>query len=172
VTYDVFFEAGDDSPDELVSENQSGTSYDPGMLLGNTTYYRQMVARDEHGLSTAGPVWSFTTSESVLPGYGPSLAVGKSHTCALTDAGGVRCWGANGSGQLGDGTATERLSPVQVSGLTSGAVELVAGGWHTCVLTEDGAVLCWGNNAYDQVSVGSIPWRTTPVSVTGYGEDR
>ena len=62
VTFDVYFEAGDGTPDVLVSFNMPGTTYDPGMLTPNTQYYWRVVAQDEHGATTAGPVWSFTTA--------------------------------------------------------------------------------------------------------------
>ena len=61
VTYDVHFEAGDSTPDVLVSDDQSGTTHDPGMLNPNTQYYWRIVAKDEHGATTHGPVWEFTT---------------------------------------------------------------------------------------------------------------
>jgi hypothetical protein len=63
VTYDVYFEADDPTPDVLVSENQYETSYDPPSdLVGNTTYYWQIIADDNNGsIPTVGPIWSFTT---------------------------------------------------------------------------------------------------------------
>jgi formylglycine-generating enzyme required for sulfatase activity len=70
VTYDVYFEADDSTPDVLAADDQGGISYDPGTLITNTHYYWQIVARDEHGAITTGPVWDFTTGEggSVDPG--------------------------------------------------------------------------------------------------------
>jgi formylglycine-generating enzyme required for sulfatase activity len=62
VTYDVYFEAGDGSPDALVSNDQSATSYNPGTLAQGTHYYWTIVATDQHGASAAGPVWDFSTA--------------------------------------------------------------------------------------------------------------
>ncbi|KPJ50234.1 hypothetical protein AMJ40_03510 [candidate division TA06 bacterium DG_26] len=61
VTYDVYFEAGDSTPDELVSEAQSETSYNPGALEYGATYYWQIVSGDNHAHTVEGPIWSFTT---------------------------------------------------------------------------------------------------------------
>jgi hypothetical protein len=67
LTYNVFFEAGDSTPDEMVSENQTENSYDPGTLEFNTIYYWQIVAYDVYGALAAGPVWNFTTRTNDPP---------------------------------------------------------------------------------------------------------
>jgi hypothetical protein len=59
VTYDVYF--GTSSTPPLVSNDQSGTTYDPGTLAYSTTYYWKIVATDNRGASTTGPLWDFTT---------------------------------------------------------------------------------------------------------------
>jgi len=64
VTYDVYFEAHDPTPDVLMAANQSASTYDPGMLVSDTAYHWRIVARDEHGATNAGPVWTFNTGTS------------------------------------------------------------------------------------------------------------
>jgi alpha-tubulin suppressor-like RCC1 family protein len=106
---------------------------------------------------------------SGLDGTVTSLATGYDHTCALMSTGEVKCWGANAHGQLGDGTADPRFSPVGVLGLASGirAIGAGAAAEHTCGLMNTGGVMCWGYNAYGQLGDGSASDRSAPVNVVG-----
>jgi alpha-tubulin suppressor-like RCC1 family protein len=87
------------------------------------------------------------------------VALGAAHTCVVTNAGGLMCWGANGSGQLGVGDTTDRLTPTDVTLAGNATPGLVAAGVsHTCAVTTGGAVQCWGSNATGQLG--------QPLSVT------
>ncbi|KAB2840761.1 MAG: hypothetical protein F9K47_12855 [Burkholderiales bacterium] len=112
-------------------------------------------------------VANFLISHNAAPLTGvQKLAAGFWHTCALATGGGLKCWGDNEDGQLGDNSAVSRLSPVDVAGL-SGVTEVAAGGFHTCALLSNGGVKCWGDNAYGQLGDNSTTDRRTPVDVAG-----
>jgi alpha-tubulin suppressor-like RCC1 family protein len=94
-----------------------------------------------------------------------ALSAGGLHTCALLIDGTVRCWGFNGSGQLGDGTTTDSAVAASVPGLTN-VIQVSAGLFHTCALTADAHLYCWGENHYGQLGDGTTMGRHSPVQVT------
>ena len=96
-----------------------------------------------------------------------SITTGFHHTCAVTTSGGAKCWGRNTNGQLGDNSATNRSTPVNVVGLTSGVASVSAGNNHTCAVTTSAGAKCWGNNINNELGDNSATNRSTPVNVLG-----
>lgn len=94
-----------------------------------------------------------------LGGPAVALAVGYQHSCALLEGGDVRCWGNGETGQLGYGdeefvgltSVPADRDPVE---LGAPAVQLAAGGAHSCAVLEDWGVMCWGNNEFGQLGYG------------------
>ena len=145
----------------------------PGVLLSSTpqavlTEARHVVAGGSHtcAASASGTVSCWGNNETgqlgidspALMALSPTavptltgvmeLAAGISHTCARTAAGRLWCWGANGSGQLGDGSNVTRKKPTLAAlpGGQATQVALESGDSHSCVLQSDGTVRCWGRN--------------------------
>ena len=101
------------------------------------------------------------------------LAAGDVHTCARLNTGNVRCWGWNFYGQIGDGSTTDRYSPVFVRNADNtplGTVTSITGGsFHTCARLSTGAVRCWGFNTFGQLGDGTTINRNRPVAATVTG---
>jgi alpha-tubulin suppressor-like RCC1 family protein len=91
----------------------------------------------------------------------PQVSSGYSHTVALKNDGTVWAWGLNSSYQLGDGTSTQRLTPVKVNGI-SDVASVVAGYYHTIALKNNGTVWGWGSNNTGQLGNGTTGVQTTP----------
>ena len=104
-----------------------------------------------------------------LPSGVTAISAGGDHTCALLTTGEVFCWGSNVYGQLGDGANSSKTTPVAVNELHSGVAAIGAGYVHTCALTTDGAVHCWGGNYVGQLGDGSTLAKSIPTPVTGLG---
>lgn len=172
------------------SQLGDGTTVDrvaPVTVSGLTSGMRTVVAGEQHtcGLTVAGGVKCWGSNHKGQLGDGTvenrstpvdvpgltsgvsTVAAGWQHTCAVTIAGDVKCWGDNQDGQLGDGTAIDTNSPVEVAGLATVVRAIAAGARHTCVLTVTGSVKCWGNNHHGQLGDGSVNARVTPLDVAG-----
>lgn len=96
-----------------------------------------------------------------------ALAAGLDYSCALTAAGGVKCWGGNSLGELGNGTTTASVVPVDVTALTSGVVAIAGGSQHACALTAVSTVECWGSNSWGQLGSSGGPQSPVPFAVAG-----
>ena len=114
---------------------------------------------------TAGTgTWNLDWSGSSLTDV-TAIAAGSAHTVALKTDGTVYAWGMNYCGQLGDGTTTDRYTPVKVSTLTD-VTAIAAGYLHTVALKTDGTVYAWGSNSFGQLGDGTTTERHAPVQVS------
>lgn len=99
-----------------------------------------------------------------------SISAGGDHTCGITSDKSLYCWGNNSNGQLGNGTTTNANAPVEASlaGVPHGdtITQVSAGGRHTCVMTEQGRVLCVGNNDNGQLGNGTTTNSSTLTPIT------
>lgn len=103
-----------------------------------------------------------------------TIAAGGSHTCGISEAGSVWCWGSNRAGQLGvrlaatckdeDGAYACSAVPVPV-GTELSFQQVTAGLSHTCGITFAGQAHCWGSNDFGQLGDGSVERRESPVAV-------
>lgn len=120
-------------------------------------------------LNAAGPGVASLPSSAVVPA--PSLgvrqlSVGYDYGCAVLLGGTIDCWGANSSGQLGNGTFTSSSALASVVGLR-GVVQVATSAQDTCAVTSIGSVYCWGANASGQLGNGATVNLAAPALVQG-----
>ncbi|MCH7564861.1 MAG: hypothetical protein IH968_13665 [Gemmatimonadetes bacterium] len=123
------------------------------------------------GSNTAGQLGTGSEIAQVLRPQPVSVSAlfsdidaGLAHTCAVTEAGGVLCWGDNEFGQLGNGTDEDEFAPVTV--VQEGSfVAVSAGGNHTCALDRAGRLACWGRNTNGQLGRAASEMETIPRPV-------
>jgi alpha-tubulin suppressor-like RCC1 family protein len=110
------------------------------------------------GTSKGNGTSSHSSTPVLVTGFSATvtaLASGGNTVCAVLSTGALECWGSNWWGQIGDGTQTDSLTPVQVSGLSSGVLSASIGDSHACALLTTGAVKCWGQGPRGQLGDNS-----------------
>lgn len=98
-----------------------------------------------------------------------AITAGPHHTCAIDDATALWCWGSNDLGQLMlepdmNGNDIYTLVPVAIE-VGEGVLAVTAGQTHTCALTDQARILCWGTNTSGQIGDGGIEFAHVPTSV-------
>ena len=111
--------------------------------------------------STPVQVWG--SAQGIISGFS-DISSGYAHNLGLKSDGTVWAWGSNGFGQLGDGTNINRLTPIEVVGLTD-VIAIAAGYNHSLALKSDGTVWSWGWNSYGQLGDGTQTSQSLPVQV-------
>ena len=103
-----------------------------------------------------------------------AISSGHEHTCAILDNGAVSCWGRNINGQLGNGGTSQQNTPTLTNSLGTGrtAVAISSGGYHTCVILDNGEVSCWGRGINGQLGYGGTTSQTSPTLTSSLGTGR
>jgi hypothetical protein len=108
-----------------------------------------------------GSPWAAAVTANGTPEM-QRLAAGDYHGLAIKTDGGLWAWGSNNAGQLGDGTTSDRWTPVQV---LAGVAAVSARWLHTLALKTNGNLWAWGYNRYGQLGDGTTTDRSTPVQI-------
>jgi alpha-tubulin suppressor-like RCC1 family protein len=160
-----------------VTQVSVGDGFSCAIVLVGASRQVRCWGKNTNGQLGIGSVAAASTPRIVTTGGSTPLiavtrvAAARNFACALLTAGTVRCWGANTSGQLGDGTTTQRTRPVPVklkAGIALSGVKTVSvGGTSACAVMSTGAVRCWGANADGQLGNNSSVNARYPVVVSG-----
>ena len=133
-----------------------------GGHLGNGMSGGEMLSYDE-GIDSLIPtdVLNLNNVVDITTSY-------HEHTCARLNDSRVKCWGNNTHAQIGDGTQYgERVLPTTVLNLRN-VTDISAGSLHTCAVTSNGQVMCWGSNGFGKLGIGTNDWSAKePKMVTG-----
>jgi alpha-tubulin suppressor-like RCC1 family protein len=112
---------------------------------------------DEGQLGRGVQPGSHAPATVLLGGDAVEITAGAAHACARLTGGAIRCWGLGDVGQLGYGQPLGDMAVPATAGdvpLGAAAVQVIAGGAHTCAVLESGALRCWGDNADGQLGYG------------------
>jgi alpha-tubulin suppressor-like RCC1 family protein len=104
------------------------------------------------------------TCVNLFPSQAIAIAAGGAHTFAIRSDGTLWGWGGNASGQLGDGTTTNAIAPVQI-GTSNQWIAISAGGSHSVGIQRDASLWAWGSNGYGQLGNGTTTDVLVPTRV-------
>ena len=176
---------GRDNAGQLGNGESSPTTYAPesDVILPEGRVATDFSVGNEHscaildndsvvcwGMNNYGQLGDNSTTNAKIPTFvhlpngskATKISSGSGHTCATIDNGSLYCWGHNKNSRLGIGTSGGvRTIPMFVSSNQS-IIEISASAEHTCVLSENGSISCWGRNNYGQLGLGHTGERNTP----------
>lgn len=182
---------GDGWEGKLGNGDGTGAGQNSPVVADSGTLYKRVAAGRNHtcGITSGDKIRCFGTGSAGQLGDGSTsatprlvavdvdattsyreIAAGEDTTCAITTTGILKCWGANGEGQLGDGSQLTRSSPTVIdTGVSYAKISTAASfNYHTCGLTSAGIVKCWGSNSVGQIGNAVTGGRSlSPVAIDG-----
>jgi len=149
----------------------------------SATDWRGVSAGDDHtaAIKTSGQIWAWGSNTCGRLGDGTitdrcspvreicsatdwcSVSAGRYHTVAIKTSGQIWAWGFNACGRLGDGTTTDRCSPVRERCSATDWCSVSASCTHTAAIKTSGQIWTWGRNSYGLLGDGTITDRCSPV---------
>lgn len=120
----------------------------------------------QFGNGTSGNDSAIPVKATGIVGAKAVMSAGSS-TCAVTSSNALKCWGANFTGSVGDGTGVDAHLPADPVGLTSGVAAVSGSSYTNCALTTAGGVQCWGDGTQRQIGDGTTNDSNSPVQVSG-----
>jgi alpha-tubulin suppressor-like RCC1 family protein len=128
------------------------------------------------GNNTFGQLGNNSTATSLVPvlvtgldGGVTAISLGALSACALLVDGSVDCWGANETGQLGNGNQNTEFAPTPVAGLSGAAIAISAGWYSSCAVIAGGTIQCWGDNSWGELGGNGFNQSLVPVPVSNIG---
>ena len=131
-----------------------GRNHSGQLGIGDTTGANDVIGDNANEVSSTMAGVNFSGDKI------KAVATGPTHTCALTSAGTIWCFGENANGQLGINSNTSISSPTSIVATLPLAVQIAVGTDHSCAVLDDGQAKCWGGNIQGQLGINST---------TGYG---
>jgi alpha-tubulin suppressor-like RCC1 family protein len=179
---------GDNYRGQLGDGGAGGRS-SPGTIAGGGTNWKTVSMGFQFGIAikTDNTLWSwgynnisqlgnFNTTNRSSPGTvfaassttgWKSLSAGQQHVGIIKGDGTLLMWGANGFGNLGDGTQTDRTAGVQPAGAGTNWKQINCGNYVSGAVKTDGTLWTWGNNDFGQLGTGNTTLRSSPGTVLG-----
>lgn len=174
-------------PDGRLGNNDGADQGSPVSVVGGFTNWISAAAGGFHslGLRSDGTLWAWgegysgqlgdnttvkkSSPVSVVGGFTNwiQISAGASHNLAIRADGTMWGWGQNTTGQIGDGTTTNRSSPVSVVGGFADWTSSSAGVYQSLGIRASGTLWAWGSNSSGQLGSGNTTSRSSPVAVIG-----
>jgi alpha-tubulin suppressor-like RCC1 family protein len=180
-TYNLKIKFFNDQIDSYVLMSRFGENYTIGAGSSHSSAITESGKLYTWGYNFHGELGDGTTANKTVPTLIDrfngekviAVSLGYYHSAAITETGKLYTWGYNGDGRLGDGTTTNRATPILIDNFDGEKVIAVSlGDRHSSAITESGKLYTWGYNNFGQLGDGTTTTRTTPTLIDKFNDEK